>query len=346
MGFAVVPTPATLDANGLATAWFPPRIFPTYSADGVHWHQGKQLKVAADTQIEVFRSVIEGPGGLVAVGWTGACDSEWVDSLWTSTDGISWKAVDINKAFGASAAIAHISGGAAGYVAVNYRDNALNQGGETWTSKDGRIWQPVPLNSAAFNQSLVDDGSAVAGSFVLAGTAGDGSCDVSVGPQPTPVLRTASIWWSADSSTWTRVALPGAVASAQSGTMSVCRLDDHAIVVSSSLGGTWGSNDGRTWRSIKLPIDVAGNVITGGQQSLVVEFVGKDPAAPAKILMRSIDDNFALVPIAQKGSVPSRIGSVDWTMNPSSYGLLAIGPTGVLVTNATGTRLWFGEPSE
>jgi hypothetical protein len=343
VGFTITPGPTT--AAQLAD----PTILSSYSTDGVHWHTGQKLdttRASSHGYFDVVRSVIEGPTGLLAVGWTGGCGSEYLGSLWTSSDGTSWQPVDAGKVFGVDPwHIAHVSGGAAGYVAVAYGSAGA------WTSKDGRNWRRVPLSTGAFENSLVDDGTANSGGFVLAGTAGTQDCGGTSydGSPPPPISRTATVWLSADSSSWTRISLPGAIASSEYRDTWVCRLSDRALLVVDDISGAersaWASKDGRTWTAVNLPDDIdQRDILSGGQHNLIVE-----PALTANKLvdlvnlrLRTIDDGFAVVAVDQSGEVPHLVYS-NW--GGPTYGLVALGPTGVVVTNTDGSQLWFGTPS-
>ena len=293
---------------------------------------------------------------MLAVGWSDSCASDYLESLWTSPDGIVWHPVDISKAFG-SALIVHVSGGPAGYVAVAFR------GAGTWTSLDGQTWRPVPMNAGPLVNASIDDGTAVTGGFVLAGTSGTPDCSGEIAPDQRGLAlamgarhdldenfdtspQTPSVWWSADSSSWTRAALPGAVASSQSQVMWECHVNEHALlVVDDSEAGrlTWGSNDGRTWTSVSFPGDVnQQDVIWSGHRNLVVEPTG-DSSELGELRLRSIDDHFDLVSVSQHGDVPRLEYSIGW--GDFAFGLVAVGPTGVVVTNADGSRIWFGTAS-
>jgi hypothetical protein len=345
VGFTITPNLPQADQQESGTEPSP-TVVSSYSTDGVHWHTGQTLDtVAAGSSgyLEVIRSVIEGPAGLLAVGWTGGCASEFLDSLWTSSDGRSWQPVNVVKVFGnVSTPIVHVSGGAAGYVAVAYRNAGA------WTSRDGRTWRRVPLGSGPFANALVNDGTAVSGSFVLAGTAGTPDCGVTVwdGSTPAPVFRTASIWWSAAGSSWTRLPLPGAVASSEGQDTWVSRLSDRALLVVNDVSGSrrsaWASNDGRTWVAVSFPEDIGQrDILSGAQHNLVVQ-PAQDPGAIGDLRLRAFDNRFALVSVDQSGDVPHLVYS---NGSGLAYGLVALGPTGVVTTNADGSQLWFGAPS-
>jgi hypothetical protein len=352
VGFSIKPNSSTGDTP------VDPTVVSYYSPDGTHWKEGQALDTAgAGTQglLQDIRSVIEGPAGLLAVGWSGACGGEYLDGLWTSSDGTSWQPVDTQKAFGQhGAAIERISGGSAGYVAV--ASNHSNPG--VWTSADGRVWQPVALDAPGFKNSKIDDGTAFSGGYVLVGTYGTLSCaDVRIaGPAPTLPPVTAAVWWSADAASWTRVSLPGATSSSDGQSIWVCRLSDRALLVvddtssaTSSVGrAAWTSTDGRTWRSVTLPADISGSpgisaaeILSDGQRAIVVLPVAygqKDANGfPLDHLsLQTFDADYALVTMRQSGNPPS-------IPNFPSYGLVAVGPSGVVVTD--GHQLWMGTPS-
>jgi hypothetical protein len=344
VGFTIIPNEPTA-AQASADINPAPTVVASYSADGVHWHAGRPL-AAGSPSLMTFRSVIEGPAGLLALGFTGACGDEYLDSMWMSKDGVAWEPVDVAKAFGvgSSAAdrpvITHVSGGGAGYVAVAYKSAGA------WTSIDGRTWSRVALDTGAFQGARIDDGTALSGAFVLGGTYGTRDCAVYIGATPVPATRTAAAWWSADGSTWTRATLPGAVASTNYQSTWTIHVDDHAVMVVSDIDGVgtfaWGSNDGRTWAKVEFPVDVFDRcLVTAANHNLVVGPID-DPSAVSELRLRTIDDHFALTTVSQNGDVPKLAYQL-----PSAfqYGLVAVGPTGVVVSSGDGSRLWFGSPS-
>jgi hypothetical protein len=330
-----------------------PTVVSYYSPDGVHWKEGQTLDTAgAGTQGMLWniRSVIEGPAGLLAVGWSGACGSEYVDGLWTSSDGTSWQPVNTQKAFGQNAiAIPRISGGSAGYVAVAYK------GAGVWTSADGRVWQPVALDAPGFKNSKINDGTAFSGGYVLAGTYGTPDCEVAIGPAPTLPPVTAAVWWSADAASWTRVSLPGAMSSSDGQGISIYRLSDRALLV---VGGTnsatpsvpaWTSTDGRNWKPVTVPAEM-GDILSDGQRAIVVRPVVYGQTPPngipplGHLSLQTFDANYALVTLQQSGNQPSIPNSnADPLFSVLPYGLVAVGPSGVVVTD--GHQLWMGTPS-
>lgn len=328
-------------------------VVPSYSTDGVHWHSGGTLDTSKvifePSQVQIIRDVIEGPGGLLAVGWTGSCGSSYLDSLWTSSDGKTWKPVDLPKTM-TTQLVTRISGGGAGYVAVAY-DNA-----GAWTSKDGRTWQFVQPSAGPFANSKIDDGTAISGAFVLAGTAGIPSCGAMAGVQPRPVARTAAVWRSIDGSTWTKIALPGAIASSGYQTASIYRLSDQHVVVTDPVcdAGTcsvqsWTSTDGRTWAQMKLPAGLdLGTLVSQGRHHLAVSpseapgASGDQSPVVGRLGLSSVTDDLTVLPIEQSGDLPEILYS---NFDFGTYGLVAVGPTGVVVTDPAGTQIWFGAPA-
>jgi hypothetical protein len=118
----------------------------------------------------------------------------------------------------------------------------------------------------------------------------------------------------------------------------------------SRLVQPFDQQDGRTWTAVNLPDGISQpDVISGGQHNLIVEpaqsadALGYVTAVSGQLGLRTIDDGFRLVSVAQSGDVPQLLYS-NWG-GGTTYGMVALGPTGVLVTNADGSQLWFGTPS-
>jgi hypothetical protein len=337
-----VVTPPDTYFQGTAT------IATTYSSDGVHWHSGNvlQQQIASDNLkiIEVY----EGPSGLLAVGESGACGTGWIEALWTSRDGIAWQKVDTKKAFG-KATIENVSGGSSGFVATDQTGHAV------WTSLDGQSWRPVNLNASTFAHSRIDDGTAISGGYVLAGSTqliGARSCgglvyDPSVRPTPTPPQLMPAVWWSADGVTWTKSQLPGAT-SAVSIQMTVCRVNDRTVIAfvnqSDSL---WITNDGRTWTaSAQLSTALAQpsglsrfGLLTDGRHGILVGSSHTNPNNAWNVSdISMVNDDGTLANLAQSGVTPPYGGAgtdanVRWVVGPT--GILAIGES----------TLWIGLPS-
>jgi hypothetical protein len=328
-------------------------VTTTYSGDGVHWHAGPGVGQPTRNPL-VVRGVFEGPDGLLAVEESGACGDSWVEGLLTSSDGVTWQAVDMQKAFG-NAVIWNVSGGSTGFVATDTIGQAV------WTSRDGQSWQPVKLDTPAFALSRIDDGTAFSAGYVLVGSTeltGARSCGVAIAdpsakPSPTPPLRVPAVWWSSDGTNWVKADLPGAKA-AYPIHMSVWRLDDHTLSAFDNYGyyqgsndggeAVWVSSDGRTWTPIVQPAtldplsggNASGEVSfqTDGRHGIQLQALNGSTTSPyAGGMTLSTWTDGGLVTLAQSGDQPPFDFKTDWT----------VGPTGVVVTNAG--QLWIGLPS-
>jgi hypothetical protein len=308
----------------------------SYSSDGVHWHAGSVVQQHGDSiDAHEVRAVFEGPDGLLAVQQTVACGDSWVDALLTSRDGVTWQAVDMQKAFGA-AVIWDVSGGSAGFVAVDTIGQAV------WTSRDGRSWRPVKLRTPVFAGSRIDDGTAFSAGYVLVGsTEKTGARSCGSPPSPTPPLRVPAVWWSANGADWVRVELPGAKA-ADIVQMSVERLDDNTLVASdddAASPAVWVSNDGRTWtptaKHLPTPDFLDGYFMTAGRHGVQLQGLDStnDNNPYAGGLKLSTWTDGGLVTLTQSGDQPTCDWETKW----------AVGPTGVVVADAG--RLWIGLPS-
>jgi hypothetical protein len=340
-----------LDSDGNEAGSSTATIATTYSRDGVHWHDGTVMRQPISIDNLDIRGVFEGPSGLLAVGGSGACGEPWIEALWTSGDGVSWRKVDTRKAFG-NAVIDDVSGGSTGFAATD------STGHKAWTSRDGQSWSPVNLGSPVFSSSRIDDGTAFSGGFVLAGStvavgartcAGSIISDSSAPPTPAPPLRTPAIWWSADGGTWTKVELPGGT-SAYSIKMSICRANDHTLVAfeyynddQNSGSRVWVSSDGRTWSSPTWPSNLdPSEIVTDGRHGVLAIDL-RDPSGPAPSAEPSISmvsDGGGLVALAQGGDLPPYAADEHW----------ALGPTGILWMAgdpwSASFQLWMGLPSE
>ena len=309
-------------------------VTTTHSTDGLHWQQGKGLDTTlAAGEVNGVGSVVEGPAGLLATGAAGGCGTpRWIGALWFSTDGLSWQQLDMTKIFGQGVQILQVSAGSSGYIATGTAARAGAQG-VAWVARDGRTWRPVSFSAPAFKNSVVNDGTAFAGGYVLAGAVYGqaGACG-------SPPLLTPSLWWSADGTRWTRDSLSGTT----SGTdvqMSVCRVDDGVLLaIQDAYGGNgtdtqavWTSTDGQNWKLIKAPAISETEVLTNGQRGLVVQGLDQD----GKMTILGFDHDLALVTLPQTGDVPT---------DPANQTSVTLGPTGLVVANLDGSRFWVGVP--
>lgn len=58
--------------------------------------------------------------------------------------------------------------------------------------------------------------------------------------------------------------------------------------------------------------------------------------------LSSVTDDLTVLPIEQSGDLPEILYS---NFDFGTYGLVAVGPTGVVVTDPAGTQIWFGAPA-
>ena len=141
------------------------------------------------------------------------------------------------------------------------------------------------------------------------------------------------------------------MSSSDAQSISVCRLSDRALLVihdSWTNSATpvvrqaaWTSTDGRNWRSVTLPAETSTtNILSDGRRALVVLPVG-DGQTVSHVSLQTFDDSYALVTLRQGGNLPS----ISFMGSPmaDSYGLVALGPSGVVVTD--GHQLWMGAPA-
>jgi hypothetical protein len=316
-------------------------VTTTYSNDGVHWHAGPGVQQQTRDPLDI-RGVYEGPDGLLAVEEAGACGDSWVEGLLASSDGVTWQAVDMGKAFG-KAVIWNVSGGSTGFVATDTIGQAV------WTSHDGQSWQPVKLDAPAFATSRIDDGTAFSAGYVLVGsTENTGARSCSAPPSQTPPLRVPTVWWSSDGAAWVKAQLPGAKAE-YTIKMSVQRLDDRTLAAFDYYDNAehaWVSEDGRTWKPLAQPVTLdqfisnyfycqgEGCFMTDGRHGIQLQGLNATvdkPFGDGMTLLTWTDSG--LVTLTQSGDQPPYDFGTDWT----------VGPTGVVVTDAG--QLWIGLPS-
>ena len=305
------------------------------STDGLSWKRGAALQMPAgskavseaDTVASIGR-VVEGPGGLLAMGYgpAVACGGPaTVKGLWISTDGIVWSPVAMP--FG-SDGIFRIDGGGAGYIGMGQHAN-----GEPalWTSTDGRTWTSSTPPVSAKTGSLQDAAAFSAGFVVVGAVKGDEGCGGPSAVKP-------SVWWSADGKSWARETLPGAPAASDSW-MSVSRLGDDALfAVASTADATtqkttttfWTSHDGRTWARITPPADIE-NFVTDGSHAIGSTFDDGN-----NWHFWAFEPDGSIRELAQTGTLPP---------SPDYGGQFALGPAG-LVMRVDGDRFFLGVPTK
>jgi hypothetical protein len=317
--------------NGTADASF---IATSYSADGLRWKSGVPLDTTKLPEGPIrVGSVVEGPAGLLAVGtYSGAaCGPMSVPAMWISSDGISWHFVSMATAFGGGPVI-EIEAGSAGYIATGYTRDTVSTPA-VWTSMDGLSWRQVNVRAKAFGGLVVNNATAFAGGYVLAGAARTGEFCGGL-----PFIASA-LWWSPDGLTWSRDKVPGTT-NATDATMRVLRISDHALFATEWGGDpsspSWTSTDGRTW---KPAAGLSGWLVTNGRRGLSI---GEPYETGQQIEVSAFQDDLSLAKLAQRGDVPDH--NTAWgDAIATGWPSVAFGPTGLLVANSAGD-IWIGIP--
>jgi hypothetical protein len=272
--------------------------------------------------------------GYVECGDSGKCGvDEWTIATitWTSVDGRSWRPETAMPD-----PYQDISGGSSGFISL--------KGSTLWTSSDGQSWRQGTIPSAALETGAsVSNPVSFAGGFVLPGvviakkghtTPSSNGCTAGGGTDLTKYQ--AALWWSPDGTTWTRDVLGGTTSSYSGVSIDVTRIDDHTIVAQAYVGNSeyeLASSDGKTWKRLKgNPIDPNsdGGVVVGRARGLITALSSDENQYVPDFY--DFDASFNLVSVKQTGDLP-------W-----DGGQLALGPTGLLVTN-NGTAFWIGVPT-
>jgi hypothetical protein len=327
-------------------------VVPYESADGRNWRRGQPLSLQTilgeDDSTDGIYEMVEGPAGLAAVASSGGARCGWgggaeVDIILISTDGLTWKPIDMDKAFDGGN-VGYVAAGSTGYVASRKED--LDGPTQIWTSQDARTWRPADLSGTAFKSSVVQDPAAFAGGMLITGyTNDDSSCTGGALVKP-------AIWRSADGGSWTEVELPGSNLGTSAMTTAI-RLTDHLVMVESTTANAhgsdqsqyWTSRDGLTWTPLADPgIDTTA-IVTDGVRAFTVSCLtsgySEMPADCGKAApeINAVDDNVKSMPVTQTGPIPP-YSNADTGMGWS----IAVGPTGFVLIDADGA-VWLGLPS-
>jgi hypothetical protein len=309
---------------------FEPFIATSYSTDGLQWKSGTPLDTTKLPEGPMrVGSVVEGPTGLLALGGYGAaCGPIRVPAMWISSDGVSWRFVSMATAFGGGS-VMDIEAGSAGYIATgDFGDTVATPA--VWTSTDGLSWHRVNVAAKAFGGLVVNDATAFAAGYVIAGAVPSGSGN-GCGGLP---FMTPSLWWSPDGRTWSRAKVPGTT-NATDATMRVLRISDHALYAFEPGDGNaaWTSTDGQTW---KRAAGLTGSPITNGQRGItIVEPYGTGD----QIEVSAFEPDMSLAKLAQTGDIPEQ---AMWG-GTGGISAVAFGPTGLIVADPEGD-IWVGVP--
>jgi hypothetical protein len=174
------------------------------SSDGVTWDR---LDLFAVFDKAFFRDVTAYAEGYVIVGRLGEADviggppAIGAPAAWTSADGLTWVAAEVEGAEATGAVLSTVIAGADGLFATGRQIDTTEPSGQGplsgWASTDGRSWQL--LGEMATNQPLATN------------VAGDGAHMVMLGRESCKT-HDLTAWTSLDGFTWTRMAFSGATA--------------------------------------------------------------------------------------------------------------------------------------
>jgi len=181
----------------------PPLII--HSSDGLNWDR---LDLSSVFDNAYFRDVTTYPGGFVIVGRVGEADVVGGEpavgrpAAWTSPDGVTWLAAEVEGAEAAGAWLSTVIASADGLFATGRQTDTTEMSGQGplsgWASTDGRSWQLLgemgtDLPLATGNPAKV---------------AGDGEHMVIFGRESCKTTE-LSAWTSRDGVTWTRLTFSG-----------------------------------------------------------------------------------------------------------------------------------------
>ncbi len=321
-----------------------PLDLAAWKADFEAWDKLAKTQISHDGCGFVVDDFATGPSGMVMrahfeCAWGCGGDYRGKQAMWSSSNGLDWKPLDMAHAFG-KAGIAHIYGGGNGLIGLTPNR------GSSWTSTDGRAWHKGTIPSGATD---ITDPASIAGSFLIGGTilvksgpeiAPGAICEVTF---PTPGGSFQAVaWTSRDGVSWERHAISPTLA--DNADVQLTRIDDHdvmAIVTSKTRGEDgnataesvtlWFSHDGRSWTELLRPSeDWWPRLIPGTDRGLLTAdgyAVGSDG------LVRPL--------VQDAAPFEASFGSTG-EMPPDSF-MQAIGPVGVLLTD--GLSFWLGIPS-
>jgi hypothetical protein len=309
----------------------------TSSADGLDWTAGRALDVRGLEAAPDITAVVEGPGGLLAVGrytpGRGGPPQEVV-ALWISADGLAWARVQ-PPGNATKADIYTIGAGSSGYIA----SGTLKDGStpEIWLSRDGRSWREVPSPTPTCGLATTDGATVFAGGYVL-------SCAPCGGTQCEGQASTSSLWWSADGTTWIRAKVSGTLAMS-SPWVSLISVSEDALM---ARVNEWDPKaqrslppqyllraDGRSWKLSDSPSNMLGSgIVTDGQHCLAV---GQPEYEGDGLAVATVGDDLAVADISQSGDRPV-------LLPPFSPWIWAFGPAGLVVLSTDSLNLWLGVP--
>jgi hypothetical protein len=194
---------AGAEGNSGAKPQGPPLII--HSSDGVTWNR---LDLSAVFDKAYFRDVAAHAGGFVIVGRVGDADvrggppAVGKPAVWTSPDGVTWLAAEVEGSEAPGASLFTVVAGADGLFATGRQTDTTELSGQGplsgWASADGRSWQLLgemgtDLPLATGNPAMVY---------------GDGAHMVMFGRESCKTTD-LSAWTSRDGVAWVQLAFSG-----------------------------------------------------------------------------------------------------------------------------------------
>ena len=203
-----------------------------HSFDGLTWDR---LDLSAVFDKAYFWDVTAYAGGFVIVGRVGEADvlggppAVGRPAAWTSADGVTWLAADVEGAEATGAVLSTVIAGAHGLFATGRQTDTTELSGQGplsgWASTDGRSWQLLGEMGTDLPLATPYPGNVV----------GDGAHMVMFGRESCKTNE-LSAWTSLDGVTWTQLAFSGATASLPTIAGPICNDDGTEGWTSGSLG--------------------------------------------------------------------------------------------------------------
>lgn len=177
-----------------------------HSSDGVTWDR---LDLSAVFDKAYFWDVTAHAGGFAIVGRVGEADilgsppAVGTPAAWTSADGVTWLAAEVEGSEATGAVLSTVIAGADGLFATGRQSDTTELSGQGplsgWASTDGRSWQLVGEMGIDLPLATPFPGN----------VAGDGAHMVMFGRESCKTSE-LSAWTSLDGVTWTQLAFSGA----------------------------------------------------------------------------------------------------------------------------------------
>jgi hypothetical protein len=182
----------------------PPVII--HSSNGLTWDR---LDLSSAFDDAYFRDISAYAGGFVIVGRVGEADVVGAEpavgrpAAWTSPDGATWLAAEVEGAEATGATLSTVIAGADGLFATGRQTDTTELSGQGplsgWASTDGRSWQLLGEMGVDLPLATPFPGNVV----------GDGTHMIIFGRESCKTTE-LSAWTSLDGVTWTHLAFSGA----------------------------------------------------------------------------------------------------------------------------------------